>query len=134
MSVGKERHQATDDRHAVTDPYIDAAIWTKTITSKRVNDLFKTAPGLAGHVTAIQVEVNRLISDRNRAAKLEGTTGDVVVSYIAAIATVRKALIASAKKATFDFAKFPVKFAPLGSDLYLERAGGKLKVDGKAAV
>jgi hypothetical protein len=131
--MGKDRHQATDDRHNVTDPYIDAAVWTKTITSKRVNELFKTSGGLAGHVTAIQLEVNRLNSDRNRAAKLEGTSGATVVSYINAIKTVRNALVASAKNAKFDFAKFGVKFAPLGSDLYLERVGGKLKVDGKLA-
>lgn len=127
---GKDRQAQIDDRHNISDPYIDPTRWLETLKRERVADLFRTPGGLDGHVQQIQMEVNRLISDRNR-RKLEGQTGEEVTQYTTALNTLRNALIASAKAAEFDFAKFGITFAPLGSDLYLECDQGQVKVDGK---
>ncbi|MCT7975576.1 hypothetical protein [Laspinema olomoucense] len=127
---GKDRHAQVDDRHSISDPYIDPTRWLETLKRERVSDLFRTPGGLDGHVQQIQIEINRLISDRNR-RKLEGQTGAEVVQYTTALNTLRNSLIASAKAAEFDFAKFGVTFAPLASDLYLECDQGQVKVDGK---
>jgi hypothetical protein len=127
---GKERQAQVDDRHHISDPYIEPTRWLETLKRERVADLFRTPGGLDGHVQQIQMEVNRLISDRNR-RKLEGQTGEQVTQYTTALNTLRNSLIASAKAAEFDFAKFGITFAPLGSDLYLECDQGQVKVDGK---
>lgn len=127
---GKDRHAPVDDRHNITDPYINPDRWLETLKRERVADLFRTPGGLDGHVKQIQGEINRLIGDRNK-RKLEGQTGDEVMQYTTAIEQLRAALISSTKAATFDFAKIGIQFAPLGSDLYLERDGGKVKVDGR---
>jgi hypothetical protein len=127
---GKDRQAQIDDRHNISDPYIEPTRWLETLKQERIADLFRTPGGLDGHVQQIQMEVNRLISDRNR-RKLEGQTGEEVTQYTTALNTLRNALIASAKAAEFDFAKFGITFAPLGSDLYLECDQGQVKVDGK---
>lgn len=129
---GKDRHAQVDDRHNISDPYIDPDRWLETLKRERVADLFRTPQGLDGHVEQIQGEINRLISDRNRKQKLEGQSGDSVTAYTNALNALRNASIESAKAAQFDFEKFGIKFHPLASDLYLERSNGKLKVDGKA--
>ncbi|AFY80814.1 hypothetical protein [Oscillatoria acuminata] len=127
---GKDKQAQVDDRHNISDPYIEPTRWLETLKRERVADLFRTPGGLDGHVQQIQIEVNRMISDRNR-RKLEGQTGEEVVQYTTALNTLRQSLIASAKAAEFDFAKFGITFAPLGSDLYLECTNGQVKVDGK---
>ncbi len=127
---GKDRQAQVDDRHNISDPYIEPTRWLETLKRERVADLFRTPGGLDGHVQQIQIEINRLISERNR-RKLEGQTGEEVGQYTTALNTLRKSLIASAKAAEFDFAKFGITFAPLGSDLYLECDQGQVKVDGK---
>ncbi len=127
---GKDRQAPVDDRHSISDPYINPTRWLETLKRERVADLFRTPGGLDGHVQQIQIEINRLISDRNR-RKLEGQTGEEVMQYTTALNTLRTSLIASAKAAEFDFDKFGITFAPLGSDLYLECSDGQLKVDGK---
>ncbi len=127
---GKDRQAQVDDRHNISDPYIEPTRWLETLKRERVADLFLTPGGLDGHVQQIQMEINRLISDRNR-RKLEGQTGEEVTQYTTALNTLRNSLIASAKAAEFDFAKFGITFAPLGSDLYLECDQGQVKVDGK---
>ncbi|MCT7966837.1 hypothetical protein NG799_10875 [Laspinema sp. D1] len=127
---GKDRHAPVDDRHSISDPYIEPTRWLETLKRERVADLFRTPGGLDGHVEQIQIEINRLISERNR-RKLEGQTGEEVVQYTTALNTLRNSLIASAQSAEFDFAKFGITFAPLGSDLYLECDQGQVKVDGK---
>ncbi|MEB3826365.1 hypothetical protein [Phormidium sp. CCY1219] len=130
--AGGGRHAPVDDRHNITDPYLEPARWLETLKRERVADLFRTAGGLDGHVQQIQGEINRLISDRNQQQKLSGKTGEETVEYTTALDSLRQALISSAKGATFDFPKFGLTLTPLASDLYLERTNGKLKVDGKA--
>ncbi|MBO0349016.1 hypothetical protein J0895_07865 [Phormidium pseudopriestleyi FRX01] len=127
---GKDKQAQGGDRHSISDPYIEPTRWLETLKRERVADLFLTPGGLDGHLQQIQMEVNRLISDRNR-RKLEGQTGEEVTQYTTALNTLRSSLIASAKAAEFDFAKFGITFAPLGSDLYLECDQGQVKVDGK---
>ncbi|MCT7954475.1 hypothetical protein [Laspinema palackyanum] len=127
---GKDRHAPVDDRHSISDPYIEPTRWLETLKRERVADLFRTPGGFDGHVEQIQIEINRLISERNR-RKLEGQSGEEVVQYTTALNTLRNSLIASAQSAEFDFAKFGITFAPLGSDLYLECTDGQVKVDGK---
>lgn len=127
---GKDRQAQVDDRHNISTHHIEPTRWLETLKRERVADLFLTPGGLDGHVQQIQIEINRLISDRNR-RKLEGQTGEEVVQYTTALNTLRQSLIASAKAAEFDFAKFGITFAPLGSDLYLECSNGQVQVDGK---
>ena len=125
-----DRQAQVDDRPSISDPDIDPTRWLETLKRERVEDLFLTPGGLEVHVEQIQLEINRLISERNR-RQLEGQTGEEVVQYTTALNTLRESLIASAQTTEFDFAKFGITFAPLGSDLYLECDQGQVKVDGQ---
>lgn len=121
------------DSEAIATPeeeLTEPAPWLDTLKRERVADLFQTPCELDGHVQQIQLEINRLISDCNR-RKLEGETGEVILQYTTALSALRNALIARAQATEFDFEKFGLTLAPLGSDLYLERTEGLVKVDGK---
>jgi hypothetical protein len=127
----RPRHRDHDDRHHITDPYADMPRWVLTMKRTRIAELFRGAPGLPGHVIQVQQEIGRLISARNQ-RELEGMDGGDVTVLIEGLGEVRDALIAAAAHAGFDFDKFGITFSPLQSDLYLERRGGRLYVDGKA--
>src|SRR5215831_1145757 len=133
LAKGGAKQAPVNDKHNITDPYTNPTVWLNTMKSTRVAELFKTPGGLNGHVQQVQQEIDRLISERNQRAKLEGQNGADLVKYTHALSELRNALISSAGNAKFDFPKFGIRFAPLGSDLYLERVNGKLKVDGRPA-
>jgi len=106
--------------------------WAESVKKTRVNDLFRTLGGLAGHVQQVEQEVSRVISDKNMARKMEGMSGDNVTDLFAAVKSVQDAIVAAAKGANFDFPKFSVNLGN-GSVMYLERTNGQLKRDGKPA-
>ena len=64
------RHFQPDDRHNITDPYADPARWAESVKKTRINDLFRTQGGLDGHVTQVQQEIRRVVSDRNVSGKM----------------------------------------------------------------
>lgn len=74
-----------------------------------------------------------MVSSKNVTNKLEGSSGDEVMGYLSAVNAVKSAVVSAAKASAFDFAKFKLEFSPLGSDMYLEKTGGKLYRDGKLA-
>ena len=125
------RHFKADDRHGITDPYTDPSQWSESLKKTRIAELFKTVGGLPGHVTQLQQEISRVVSDKNRTTKLEGRTGDDVADLLVAIEAVKSSIVAAAKATAFDFEKISFSFAPFAGDLYLKRTGGKLYRDGK---
>jgi hypothetical protein len=127
---GKDLQDQTGDRHPIRNLDLEPADWLETLKRGPVADLFRTPGELNGHLQQIQREVNRLISEHNR-RNLEGQPEEDLLQYTTVLNTLRNALIAHAKMADFDFEKLGITFAPLGSDLYLERTEGLVKVDGK---
>lgn len=124
----RPRRDQIDDRHNITRPSIDVNRWLNTMKGTRVRELFYTRGGLPGHVQQIQQEINSV-----RDAARQTTDATSYNDYSNALKVLRHSLISSAKDANFDFGKTGILFSPLASDLYLERRGGKLYVDGKPA-
>lgn len=85
-----------DDRHNIGDPFgpgaKDIEKLANTLCKTRIPDLFRTAPGLPGHVRQIQQELNRL-------RRIEGESGEKVARAIEASKLIRGAL-KKAKAAT----------------------------------
>ena len=129
-AIRRPRHNDHDDRHNISAPYVDIDRWVLSMKRTRIAELFLTAPGLLGHVVQVRQEISRLISARNQ-RELEGMSGEDVTPLINGLGEVRAALISAAADAGFDFGKFDITFLPLHSNLYLERRGGQLYVDGK---
>ncbi|MCB1118263.1 MAG: hypothetical protein KDK50_06765 [Chlamydiia bacterium] len=91
MNIFRRYRLETDDRHAIRNPYRpgehDMAIYANTLLKKRIPTLFTTLPGLPGHVTQIQNELNRL-------AQIEGLSGEQVAEAIKTSKLIRSAIIA----------------------------------------
>ena len=64
---------------------------------------------------------------------MEGMTGADVVDLVGALEVVKRAIVAAAKAAKFDFAKFSFDFGTLIGPMYIERSGGRVYRDGKPA-
>ncbi|MCH9631641.1 MAG: hypothetical protein S4CHLAM37_16650 [Chlamydiia bacterium] len=113
-SSGFPRHKGlTTDRHLIPDPKsgeLPLRIWTQTVISKRVGELFKTANGFRTHLMAIQSELNRL-KKRN----LENMNGEEVTLAYAASKEIRKAVIEAAKGAKVSL---PADLNPEASTLH----------------
>lgn len=114
------KHDAKEaDRHAPTSPETDPALWARELTTQRVSDLFRTLPGLNGHV----IQVQNLV---NRAAKVFGTptgtstVGKELFSYIA------NAVVRAAYDADFDFPKLEIKFTNDMAYLKISRQQGRV--------
>ena len=126
------RHFQPDERHNITDPYADPVRWAESVKKTRINDLFRTQGGLDGHVTQVQQEIRRVVSDRNVSGKMEGMDGGAVANMMTAVESIKDSIVSAAKAADFDFAKFGMDFG-FGTPMYLEKRGGKLFRDGKSA-
>ena len=113
------------DRHAPARPADDAALWARTLTTKRVSDLFRTEAGLAGHWVQVQAEVNagnRHFSENWRTTEL----GKQLIAFIS------DAIIKAAEKAAFDFPAQQLKFTSDTGWLKLERVNGRVVVKSRA--
>lgn len=119
------RKNPVDNRHKISDPQKNATRWLNTMKKTRVAELFKTKNGLRGHAQQIEQEIARV--NRN----LNGKKGKEVNLYKHSLRSVKRSIVSSALGAKFDFNKFGIKFTPLESDLFLERRGGKLFVNGQ---
>jgi hypothetical protein len=114
------------DRHNIAAPAADRNAWARGLTTKRVADLFKTLPGLDGHWTQLQNEVNR---GNNNFVGADGKTdadGKKIIKFIS------DAVIKAADDADFDFPMQQLKFTKDMGWLKILREGGKLKVKSRA--
>lgn len=121
------------DRHNLGDPVADATKWARSLTTKRVADLFKTEKGLDGHWKQVQQEVTRgnkhfFATKTSPGGYTDGgktsAEGKKIVAFIA------DAIVAAAKSKSVDF-DFPLQQMQFNSDvawLKLERVGGQVKV------
>jgi len=109
------------DRHHPADPTTDPALWARELTTKRVPDLFKTLPGLSGHVKQIQDLINRA---NKHFVTRTGTTsvGKELYRYIA------HAVVMSASDAKFDFPRITLTFPFDMAHLKLSRESGRVIV------
>lgn len=113
------------DRHAPARPADDAALWARTLTTKRVADLFRTEAGLPGHWTQVQAEVNA----GNRHFTQQWRTTEQGKQLIAFISD---AIISAARRATFDFPPQQLKFTADTGWLKIERSNGQVLVRSRA--
>jgi hypothetical protein len=125
QAARNNRHQGVDDRHNIVNPTANPNRWLETMKRTRVNDLFLTQQGLPGHVRQIQQEINRLTNGTN------GLTGAQIVRRKTVLDNLRNSIISSARNSRFDFDKFGIGFHPITSDLYLQRRGNRLWVNGQ---
>lgn len=107
------------DRHAIAAPSVDRAKWARSLTTQRVSDLFKTLPGLDGHWTQLQGEVNR----GNNNFVVNSKTDDEGKKLIKFIGD---AVVAAAKAAKFDFPQHDLKFTNDMGWLKISRANGQV--------
>jgi hypothetical protein len=119
------RKNSVDNRHNISNPHQQTTRWLRTMKQTRVAELFKTKNGLRGHAQQIEQEIARV--NKN----LDGKNGKDVAIYRAALVRLKTSIANSANGAKFDFNKFEIKFTPLVPDLFLERRGGKLFVNGR---
>ena len=120
--VKKKKQDARGaDRHNLAKPDVDAAKWARSLTTKRVADLFKTEKGLPGHWKQIQQEVDR----GNKYFQESGKTskaGKVLCKFIA------DAIVKAAEKADFDFPLQQLKFTSDMSWLKISKEGKRLLI------
>ncbi len=117
----KHRHQEVDERHNIIHPSEDLNRWVATLKSERISDLFKTLPGLPGHVQAVQNEVSRLVNLDEFSNTQEA---------FQAVEDIKKSIAAAANKATFDFPIQELNFGNYGKFTF-KRQNGKVTA-GKA--
>ncbi len=109
------------DRHAPVRPDADAALWARTLTTKRVSELFKTLPGLDGHWKQVQAEVNagnKYFTENSKTTE----EGKKLIKFIG------DAVVKAAESAKFDFPAQQLKFTNDTGWLKIERAAGKVNV------
>lgn len=110
-----------DDRHAIREPIrritvggeeridiADACIYANTLVKSRIPQLFLTLPGLPGHVTQLQNELNRF-----KISKMEGCSAKDVPQLITIMKFVRSSVIKSKNASTIPlpnnlFLNFPL--------------------------
>ena len=117
------------NRHNIANPRNKPNRWLRTMKRTRVAELFRTRPGLPGHVQAIQNEINRF--NGYNPEKLNRWSRGVNV-----LKELKLSLISSAKGARFDFDRISFdfsnkKFGGAVSDLHLKRKNGILYVNGR---
>ena len=118
---GEKQAAKEADRHNITGPAADGPKWARSLTTTRVADLFKTLPGLPGHWTELQGEINR----GNKHFVVGSKTTDAGKTLIKFIAD---AVVKAAENAKFDFPLQQLKFTGDMSWLKLERKNGKVSV------
>ena len=125
----KERTQKTEvsDRHAITHPFFDLGRWYKTLMTRRITSLYKTANGFLSHAQQIQQELYRLspLIDKGQFQnkKLLATAKEYEHS-------IKNCIVDGATKVSFDIPKYTFKFSG-NSSLTIEQKNGKLLINRK---
>ena len=122
----KDAAKARGVRHNPPLPGIYPELWLEVLSRERISDLFRTLPGLAGHWTTVQNEIN----STHKAAffVLNGATTQLGRTIYRAIAN---AIINAADDAGFDFPLQTLVFAPDVARLKIHRTNGHLEVESR---
>ncbi len=120
------------DRHNMNvHPDEDPAIWARTLTTGRVADLFLTLPGLNGHWMELQLAINAGNNHFFRRTDFENGINDggkTSEEGKQLITWISDAVIAAAKKATFDFPEHQLRFTNDMGWLKISRVRGNVIV------
>ncbi len=119
------------DRHAPTGVAVSPGVWARELSTLRISDLFRTLPGLAGHLAQIQGQVNAGNHYFYQTTKLGGgftDGGKTSDEGKAIIAFLADSIVSAAKAATFDFPFMQLSFTQDSAFLKISRVNGRVVI------